>query len=232
MIVNLRVILATTDYKNEILESIINAQSSDDLVDLQDENLNDADLDVIYEKAVVEKPCQQLHLDRNLFTVKGAITLSMILIDNFTLTELHLSHNRIHDAGVHILAQTLAINNTTLTLLTLDGNHLTDQSAEYLAEMLKINRTLKSLSLGSNRISNHGLCLLIDTLIDFNETLRYLSLQSNPSITDASIDSVTRILQSNAVLQTIELGQCGLSDEGIEQLRQIVNNCEHMTISF
>lgn len=222
----------TNNYRNEALENLIDQFSLNSQIDLQEQNINDADLDVIYRKAVIEKQCSQLRLDQNQLTVKSAISLSIILTKNTKLTALFLSNNKLNDTGVHILAQTLSINNDTLTSLELNGNDLTDQSAEYLSEMLKINRTLESLGLASNRISDQGTRLLTFVIGHHNKTLRSLSLRSNPLITDISIQAFSDMIQSNSSLRSLHISQCTFSDHGIEQMKEISSFSTCFQLSF
>jgi Ran GTPase-activating protein (RanGAP) involved in mRNA processing and transport len=179
-------------------------------------------MDVVYKKAIINKKCTKLRLQKNKITGKGATILANALYNNTTLTELYLSKNQISDIGVHSLAQTLSINNSTLKLLDLHSNNITDEGAEYLAEMLKINKTIIRLGLGFNQISDQGVRLLTNAITYYNENLQWLSLSSNRLISDKSVTPLIEMLKHNSSLRNLWLNDCNLSTNAAALLKQEV----------
>lgn len=200
------------------LESYINRFPTNSEIDLDGKQIPDHHMELISKKAINEKRCTKLRLQKNKITGKGATTLANALYNNTTLIELYLSKNTISDAGVHAFAQTLSMNNSTLRVLDLYSNHITDEGIEYLSEMLKINRTLLRLGLGSNLITDQGLRILVHSLIHSNRSLQWLSLSKNPSITDRSQSIIDELFTSKCSLKTFWLHDCTFSETVKKQL--------------
>jgi Ran GTPase-activating protein (RanGAP) involved in mRNA processing and transport len=215
-------ILAVTSYNNSKLEQLIEACPNDSEIDLNGKLLIDRDMDIIFKKAIIEKKCRKLRLEKNDITGKGATTLASVLFNNTTLMELYLSKNRISDMGVHALVQTLSISNSTLKSLDLQSNNITDEGAEYLSEMLKTNKTIILLGLGFNEISDHGVQLLANSLTYHNESLQELFLSSNKSISDTSVPSLIEMLRYNPSLKALWLKDCSLTRTAATKLKQAI----------
>jgi Ran GTPase-activating protein (RanGAP) involved in mRNA processing and transport len=219
-----------TLYTDIKLEQLIEESINNSEIDLDGKQLIDHDMDVVYKKAILEKKCTKLRLQKNKITGKGATILANALYNNTTLTELYLSKNKISDIGVHSLAQTLSINNFTLKLLDLHSNNITDEGVEYLAEMLKINKTIIRLGLGFNQISDQGVRLLANTITHYNENLQWLSLSSNRLISDESLPSLIEMLTHNPSLKTLWLNDCNLSTNAATRLKQKVATNENFIL--
>jgi Ran GTPase-activating protein (RanGAP) involved in mRNA processing and transport len=211
-----------TLFQNTTLEQLINEFANDSEIDLDGKSLIDHDMDIITKKAILDKKCKKLRLEKNDISAKGATVLASVLFNNTTLTELYLSKNRICDMGVHALVQVLSINNSTLKSLNLHSNNITDEGAEYLAEMLKTNKTITLLGLGFNEIGDHGVELLANALTYSNETLQWLYLSSNKLINDKSVTSLIAMLGYNPSLKALWLNDCSLSSNAASKLKQAV----------
>ena len=215
-------VLVSTSTSEPELEASIDRFLNNAEIDLEGKQIADHSMEVICKKAVNEKQCSKLRLQKNKFTGKGAATLANALGNNTTLLELYLSKNSISDTGVHAIAQTLAVNNCTLKVLDLYSNKITDEGVEYLSEMLKVNRTIMRLGLGDNQIGNQGVQVLAQTMIHFNSTLQWLSLSTNRLITDKSLPILKELFTSQCSLRAFWLNGCSLSNDAAEQLQEQV----------
>jgi len=225
-------ILAVTTYSNIKLEQLIEESITNSEIDLDEKQLFDHDMDVVYKKVIIDKKCTKLRLQKNRITGKGATILANALYNNMILTELYLSKNQISDIGVHSLAQKLSMNNSTLKLLDLHSNNITDEGAEYLAEMLKINKVIIRLGLGFNQISDQGVRLLANTMTYYNENLQWLSLSFNRLISDTSVNYLIEMLTYNPSLKTLWLNDCNLSTNAAALLKQEVALKKNFTLEI
>jgi Ran GTPase-activating protein (RanGAP) involved in mRNA processing and transport len=177
-------------------------------------------METVIKQALIQKECTRLDLGYNSITSEGASILANALKHNTTLEELDFHNNRVSDIGVHSLAEVLSSNTSILKALGLGSNGITDKGAEHLAEMLKTNQTITWLALAGNQIGDRGVQLLADTLAHKNTSLLVLSLHVNKSISDASIDAITNMLQYNKSLKKLWMQDCNISDEGKRKLRE------------
>ena len=208
---------------NSKLQEFLTALPSNADVNLDGKECGNQDIEYICKVAIGEKRCRKLRLENNDITGKGVAILADALYANNSLTELHLSNNCISDIGAHALAQVLSIHNWTLTWLEINANEITDDGVEYLAEMLKVNKTLILLGLSFNRIGDRGVQNLTGAIGYFNENLQWLHLASNRAITDASVTSLGDMFAHNRSLQAVYLNDCGLTANGIKQLKRAVD---------
>ncbi len=222
--------LAVNFHTDPELEKYIDKFLNNSEIDLDGKQLTDHDADIICKKAIMEKKCSKLRLQKNKITGKGATILANALYNNTTLIELYLSKNQISDIGVHALAQTLVVNSSTLKVLDLYSNNITDEGIEYLSDMLKINKTITRLGLGFNQITDHGIRLLANAIIYFNDNLQYLSFSSNKLITDKSLSSLIEMLTCNSSLKTLWLNDCSLSPTAVVRLKEEAKNNENFTL--
>ncbi|XP_064599186.1 leucine-rich repeat-containing protein 34-like [Liolophura sinensis] len=126
----------------------------------------------------VNRSLEELHLQKYDMRDFGATRLAENLMENFTLTYLDLSCNRITRDGMKQLAKVLK-NNTALKVLDLGNNRLEDDGAFHLAEALTTyNTTLHTLVVVSNNIRGKGLCALAD-IMKVNSSLVSLFIWGN-----------------------------------------------------
>ena len=191
------------------------------LMNLNQTKLNDQDMFIVVQQAIVNKNCRELHLESNEITHQGASILADALIDNTNLEVLYLHDNQIFDSGVQDLSQALTTKNFTLKILDLSSNKITDEGAEYLSEMLKNNRTLTHLYLRNNQIGNRGMNALANTLAYPNQTLEELMINQNKTIDDLCTEILVNMLVQNRSLKVFRIEECNLSEIGKTRLRDI-----------
>jgi len=211
----------TNNYQNKQLQDLIKQCQSQSEVNLMALNLNDEDMKIIVKDAVINKQCKQLYLQYNKITSVGASIIANALNNNATLEDLYLTDNRLCVKGVRSLMTILSLNNSTLSLLDLQDTSITDEGAMYVAEMLKTNTRLCRLLLGNNEISNRGVERLSEALSYHNNTLISLNLTNNKLISELGIESLIKILKHNQTLIYLYIEECDLSEKGKDKLRQI-----------
>jgi Ran GTPase-activating protein (RanGAP) involved in mRNA processing and transport len=138
---------------------------------------------------------------------------------------------RIGERGCQALGQALGYGgNTTLKRLKLQYDEtIGDRGASMLSRSLRMNGVLEVLHLEYCNIGSVG-CRGISKILEYGGTqLKELSLQGNP-ITGIGLISIAKGLSKNAVLETLNLRDCGVGRdiedlEGIEALKEalIVN---------
>ena len=98
-----------------------------------------------------------IDLDDNDISNEGATCLAQMLLENKTLLWLSLSQNRVGNAGMKSLTDTLAHSNRCLQYLNLSANiDISDESIGSITAMMKHNRSLAKLDLRHNHLSESG----------------------------------------------------------------------------
>jgi hypothetical protein len=201
-------------------------------IDLTNENLDDQDISLITQHAIIIKKCFILRLDKNFITAAGITILVNSLHDNHNLVGLNLYSNRLFDKGLRPLVKLLSVNHSVLQKLHLGSNRISDEGALLLAEMLKTNTILTVLWLDSNRISNEGVHALANALIHHNKTLQELSLKKNTFITTLSVPYFIDIFQHNQSLTLFDISNCSLTKENNQQLKSISNQKKNFVLQL
>jgi hypothetical protein len=211
----------TTPSRNQPLVDQIEKCSIHSQIDLRGQNLTDEDMEIVAEKAIINKKCSELHLQNNKITSKGASAIALGLKNNITLQKLWLDSNNISDIGINSLAKILSENNSSLKMLGLNSNSITDEGAKHLAEMLKINKTLTLIRLTHNSLTDQGIQYLSNALTHHNNILESIDLSSNKLITDLSIDYLVQMIIRHQRLSSLSLSNCSLSEEGKQRFRSM-----------
>lgn len=224
--------LTTADsflFQKMLTSTLIESRLCGDKLDLSFLQLNDTDMTDVVKRVIRLKLCRVLLLNDNHISERGASILASGLETDDYLFELNLWNNPLGDAGVHHLASVLTHKNSTLRSLALGDNGIQDEGATDLAEMLKENRTLIRLWLFHNNIGDRGMMNLTDTLEKHNNHLQWLDLRLNKLVTDASIDSLTNMLEKNKGLTKFWMEYCSLTPPMKKKLRELArkkNNFE------
>lgn len=210
-------------YYNPRLEGKIASIEAHSIVDFAYWNLIDQDITIISKKLIVDKQCIKLSLCGNKITCQGASTIASKLPSNFFLKTLDLSYNSISNEGVRSISQNLSRQHpSALKTLSLNKNGISNDGAGYLAEMLQTNQTLLKLFLSDNEIGDQGVKQLANVLKTHNRTLKSLGFSFNVFITDACVEHLVRMLETNQTLKELSINDCNLSDAGKIKLREAV----------
>lgn len=187
-------------------------------LNLNKQQLIDADMELIVEQAIVGKQCIWLRLEDNKITSDGISILVTAFQKKNTLEGLGLFGNQISDLGVQTLALAISFSKNKIRSLGLGNNGITDTGIESLANMLKTNRTITQLCLQKNQVTDRGIQLLLDAIELYSIGIQELDLSSNTLVTDSSVGAFCNLIQHNGVLKQLWIYECNLTPKGREQL--------------
>jgi Ran GTPase-activating protein (RanGAP) involved in mRNA processing and transport len=227
---SLLLILESIGYHNVTLIDRIE-KCDQRLMGLNKKQLNDQDMLIVVQRAIIKKQCKELNLQSNEITWRGASILADALTSDTNLQILYLHNNHISDSGVQYFAQSLSTKNVTLKTLDLGSNDITDEGAEYLSEMLKTNQTLVHLYLRNNQIGDRGVQALVNALAYQNKTLEELVLDQNKMISDSCVEVLMNMLIQNQSLKTLRIWECNLDEVRIARLRDVIKHKHGFTLS-
>ncbi|CAF3549624.1 unnamed protein product [Rotaria sp. Silwood1] len=211
-------------YNNNQLVELIDKCQTGELVNLNGQKINDHDIDIVINKALINKQCQSLILWNNCLTSYSISRLFSFLNMNITLKKLSISNNHLSDESIKSLSESLSFKNVTLKELVLSSNEITDQGLIYLSDMLKTNETLIVLGLQDNNITDKAIQYLCQVIQSDNKTIEEISLYSNKLITDTSIDYIFNMITNNQSLKTFWIWNCHLSKQGKHKLQQSIQS--------
>jgi hypothetical protein len=224
--------MITLSYHHQKLQDIIQKCPKNSQVNLDKQNLNDQDMEIVVQEAIINRQCQKLSLENNQITSQGALTIANALNFNHNLEELMLYHNHLSDVGVHHLSKALSMNNSILKILGLGSNGITDNGIQYLAQMIRTNQSLIVLGLVFNEITDQGVRILADAILHSNTNLQILHLSKNKSITDTSVNILIEMLKRNHSLNELWMQNCDLSENGKQKLRQLIRSKRNFRLEF
>ena len=135
-------------------------------------------------------------IDTLLCLLTGAITISEMIKDNYTLQHLDIQDNSIGDKGIEAIAQQLAY--TRIMELNVAACGFTDTGAKSLADGIRNNQTIEILHVLYNYISLDGARLILEATIANNLCWR---VKINREFIDADIEL-------KRMMNTIEM-RCG-----------------------
>ena len=122
-------------------------------------------------------------IDTLLCLLTGAITISEMIKDNYTLQHLDIQDNSISDKGIGAIAKQLP--HTRIMELNVAGCGFTDTGAKSLADGVKNNQTIQILNVLYNYISLDGARLILEASIANNLCWR---VEINREFIDADIE--------------------------------------------
>ena len=218
------VILELNGYKNNKLEELIDKCQTSSLINLNGEAMNDNDIEIVINIALINKQCQSIIFSNNNLTSNSILKFSSHLNWNKTLQILNISKNKLSDRSIEYLCQSLSFNNTTLKKLILTANEISDQAFIYLSDMLKSNQTLISMGLQDNQITDKSIEYFSYVMRVHNNTIQEISLYSNKLITDLSVDFIINIFNNNHSLNTFWLWDCQLTKQGKDKIQQSIQS--------
>lgn len=133
----------------------------------------------------------------------GCLAVSNMMLTNFSLRVLSLSHNGITDKDLTLFSQSLSRNKSVpIEVLQLSFNQLTCVGVESLMNVVWGSQTLKDLRLDNNKIRDRGAQLVAVVLTSVN--LERVDLGFN-IITTVGIKALMKSLAENETLQSLTL---------------------------
>ena len=154
--------------------------------------------------------------------------------DNFTASlSLSLPGSQLREAGLQSLTDYLCSSGSqalqTLTLgykepsvvVYVDSDASESDLLLPLSKALEINSTLTELSLVKSSLRvNEANGKALATMLKANKSLQVLNLAKNPEIGDQGALHIAEGLKVNSTLKTLNLNDCGITLEGIENVAQ------------
>ena len=189
------------------------------LGDLNNQNLTDDDLPNLVEELILKKQCQEFSLNKNSISDKGLQFISHCLRQNPRLEQLNLNENLITDRGVLTLTHVLINENKNLFILSLENLKLGPTSGVYFARMLTMNNTLTQLLVKDNQLKDRGMNAIVFALQN-NISLTKLDIRNN-QITDRSFQVIVQLLNINRGLIEFQLMENNFSNETKEQFKEL-----------
>ena len=166
---------------------------------------------------------EKLSLESCGLTVACCEDLSLVLISNKRLTHLCLADNILGDGGVKLMSEALKHPQCILQSLVLRRCHFTSLSSESLSTSLLHNKSLMHLDLGSNCLQDDGVKLLCDAFRHPSCNLQDLELMGCVLTSACCLDLASAIL-NNPNLQSLDLGNNDLQDDGVKFLFEALRN--------
>lgn len=149
------------------------------------------------------KTMQKLHLVGIDMGHEGFVTLSSMLLTNFSITTLCLSNNGVDDNGMALLAQSLSRNkNVPLEVIQLSFNEITCAGVECFMNAVWGSQVLKEIRFDNNKLRDRGAQLAAVALTAI--PLETIDLSFN-KITTGGIKALMKSLSENASLQYLGL---------------------------
>ncbi|CAF2156704.1 unnamed protein product [Rotaria magnacalcarata] len=136
-------------------------------------------------------------------------------------SNLNLNNQKLHDADMMSIAQTLRINQT-ITTVHLGNNLITAVGAKHIANALRYNTDLTTLDLWKNQIGVDGAQRFAE-ILHSNKTLRSLGLNTN-DIKDQGAKFLADALRNNKALIELSMADNHIGDEGAQVLRDALRN--------
>jgi len=134
-------------------------------------------------------------------------------------THLDLCTNKITSEGVKDIIIELRTSGVRGRWLDLSENPIGDEGVKLCAELLKENRTVR-LILNNTKMTDQGVRYLCDALKTKSSSVVLLEIGDNKSITDASIASLSTMINLYPMLIFLNLSGCGFSKIGKQQLEE------------
>jgi Ran GTPase-activating protein (RanGAP) involved in mRNA processing and transport len=173
---------------------------------------------------------QRLDVSNNgLDDLASANALRELLCQNKTITSLCMERNTFgsNDASVRFIGEGFRTN-ATLQELNLSACELDDQGLSILAESLgQQKRALVKLNLSANQISCTGLRALVNNATAALSNVTRVDFSQNSVLNEGAFFlAETLRLQTLQSLKWLELGSCGISDDGLVALMSALQENE------
>ena len=218
LLILISIFIAKTPRRNLLFQKRIVELPFRSPLNLNKQQLIDADMEIIVEQALIDKQCIWLRSEENKITPDGISILVTAFQKKNALEGLSLFGNRLSDLGVQILTLAISFSKNKIRSLGLGNNGITDTSIEYIANMLKVNRTITQLCLQKNQITDRGVQLLLDAMEIYSAHIQELDLSGNTFVTDSSVNAFCNFIQHNEALEQLWVYGCNLTPKGREQL--------------
>jgi NLR family CARD domain-containing protein 3 len=170
-----------------------------------EEAANSRSIVVLKRKPAIQT-LEELHVSDCAMGPAGFVTIPSMLLTNFSMRVLCLSHNEIDDNDMALLAQAFSRNKEVpLEVLQLSHNSISCTGIECVMNAVWGSKTLREMRFDNNKIRDRGAQLFAVVLTSI--ALEVIDLSGN-KITTVGIKALMKSLSENASLSY--LGLCGI----------------------
>ncbi|XP_054105430.1 NACHT, LRR and PYD domains-containing protein 11 [Callithrix jacchus] len=167
---------------------------------------------------LTEPTCQITHLSLMKCDLRACDCrqIALLITSGCSLRKLTLSHNPLHDDGVHTLCEALVHPDCTLRSLVLVFCCLTAGCCNFLGKAFLLSPSLREVDLSVNHLKNYGALILLFPLV-FSCRLEELQL-FGCFLTPEICEQIAVVLAANGNLKSLELGSNHVGDTGMQQI--------------
>ena len=163
-----------------------------------------------------QKTMQKMYLNGIDMGSEGFVTLSSMLLTNFSIRTLCLSNNGVDDHCMALLAQSLSRNKgLPLEVIQLSFNQISDAGVECFMNAVWGSQTLKEIRFDNNLVRDRGAQLASVVLTSIK--LEVIDLSFN-KITTVGIKALMKSLSENASLLYLGLSGIGIDANSAKAL--------------
>ncbi|XP_059578513.1 ribonuclease inhibitor isoform X2 [Alligator mississippiensis] len=201
----------------EDLCSVLSTNQSLKELKLDHNELKDEGVEVLC-KGLLTPSCnlELLWLENCNLTGACCESLRSVLSAKPSLTDLHLSRNKLDTSGGKVLCQGLLDANCKAQSLVMRSCELRGDNAEMLTSILS-KATLKKLDISNNKLGDAAIKQLCQGLMDPNSNLQLLHLE-NCDITADSCGDLATVLSTKPLLLDLAVGKNNIGDAGFTLL--------------
>ncbi|PIN25857.1 hypothetical protein CDL12_01409 [Handroanthus impetiginosus] len=170
---------------------------------------------------------KKLDLRDNMFGVDPGLTLSKSLSAFSGLSEIYLSYLNLEDEGSIALVDALKESAPSLEVLDMAGNEITAKAAPALASCIASKQFLAKLNLAENELKDDGAILIAKALEEGHGQLSEVDMSTN-LIRRAGARCLAQAVVSKPGLTLLNINGNYISDEGIDEVKDIFKNCPNI----
>ncbi|XP_028762186.1 RAN GTPase-activating protein 1-like isoform X1 [Neltuma alba] len=170
---------------------------------------------------------RKLDLRDNMFGVEAGVALGKVIPAFADLTEIYLSYLNLEDEGAEAIAIALKESAPSLEILEISGNDISAKGAASLAACIASKQFLTKLNLSENELKDEGAILISKALEEGHGQLNEVDLSTN-AIRRSGARLLAQAVVRKAGFKLLNIDANFISDEGIDELKNIFKNCPHM----
>ena len=168
---------------------------------------------------------QELIINHNKITNEGLTKLAVTIQVNKMLKKVDLSKNEITDDGVAAISECLKYN-SCLQELNVSQNMITSEGAKKISEAIKLNTALQKLDICRNKITDDGLVAISDCLNSSSICLQDLNVSWN-CITTKGLLYLLEIIQCSCPLQSLDITNNNVTRSEFRNIKHSIKNLPH-----
>ncbi|XP_019180623.1 PREDICTED: RAN GTPase-activating protein 2-like isoform X3 [Ipomoea nil] len=173
----------------------------------------------------------KLDLRDNMFGVDGGEALSKALTKHENLSEIYLCYLNFEDEGAIAIANALKDSAPSLRILEMAGNDITAKGAPALAACISEKKLLTKLNLSENELKDDGAIQIVKALEEGHDQLKVVDMSSN-SLRRAGARVLAQTLVHKPEFESLNVNGNFISDEGIDELKDIFKKCPEKLASL